>query len=140
MSYDSPSVDGTVHCVVRLSAAFIIAKILVFKLAKATKSYASFGDLKGATRKTLAFCSTDRPSAGRPAKIGMTALQPEGLVLTGGAANDTREQPCMQPQPHGVEPSQCKQQPEMDPLGLTKDAQQQVLLHLHPLAARGASC
>ena len=107
---------------------------------KATKSYASFGDLKGATRKTLAFCSTDRPSAGRPAKIGMTALQPEGLVLTGGAANDTREQPCMQPHPHGVEPSQCKQQPEMDPLGLTKDAQQQVLLHLHPLAARGASC
>ena len=31
VSYNSPSVDGTVHCVVRLSAAFIIAKILLCK-------------------------------------------------------------------------------------------------------------
>ena len=31
VSYNYPSVDGTVHCVVRLSAAFIIAKILLCK-------------------------------------------------------------------------------------------------------------
>ena len=31
VSYNSNSVDGTVHCVVRLSAAFIIAKILLCK-------------------------------------------------------------------------------------------------------------
>jgi len=60
----------------------------------------------------------------------MTAHQSQGLGLTGGAADDTREQPCMQPHPHGVEQSHCK----TDPLGLTKDVQQQVL----PAPARRA--
>mgnify|MGYP006078108855 FL=1 len=54
----------------------------------------------------------------------MAAVEPEGLVLTGGAADDTREQPCTEPHPHGVEQSQCKQKLERDPLGLTKEAQQ----------------
>ena len=69
----------------------------------------------------------------------MTAHQPQGLGLTGGATDNTREQPCMQPRPHGVEQSQCKQKLETDSLGLTKDVQQQVLLHLHPHAAPSAS-
>ena len=62
----------------------------------------------------------------------MAALQPQGLLFTGGAADDSREPPCIHPHGHGVEEFQCKQELLADPLGLAKDAQQQVLLHWHP--------
>jgi hypothetical protein len=62
----------------------------------------------------------------------------EGLVLTGGVADDTHEQPCLHPHPNGVEQSQCTQELETDALDLARDAQEQVLLHQQPHASRGS--
>ena len=51
----------------------------------------------------------------------------EGLVLTGGVADDTREQPCLHPHPDGGEQSQWTQELETDAVDLARGAQQQVL-------------
>ena len=51
----------------------------------------------------------------------------EGLVLTGGVADDTREQPCLHPHPDGGEQSQWTQKLETDAFDMARRAQQQVL-------------
>ena len=66
------------------------------------------------------------------AAVGMAALQPQGLLFTGGAADDPREPPCIHPHGHDVEEFQCKQELLADHLGSAREAQQQVLLHRHP--------
>ena len=66
------------------------------------------------------------------AAVGMAALQPQGLLFTGGAADDSREPPCIHPHGHDVEEFQCKQELLADHLGSAREAQQQVLLHRHP--------
>ena len=66
------------------------------------------------------------------AAAGMAALQPQGLLFTGGAADDPPEPPCIHPHGHDVEEFQCKQELLADHLGSAREAQQQVLLHRHP--------
>ena len=61
----------------------------------------------------------------------------EGLALTDGVADDTREQPCLHLHPAGGEQSQWTQE-LVDAFDLAREAQQQVLLHRQPHAARGS--
>ena len=88
--------------------------------------------LRGERTAALQPRTVEASLEGVVAAVGMAALQPQGLLFTGGAADDSREPPCIHPHGHDVEEFQCKQELLADHLGSAREAQQQVLLHRHP--------